>query len=429
MARTDVTPETAVDTTSSFQSIGGIHETNARRDVSLVIRPAGDVFDLTVQTNDPELQAALGATSTYALPLTREDLWSAVQKCRGKWKGAVDRYLNDVSAPEPQVPLLRDLAEAGYKLFQKVFFPEDPDHNELRRVCTALAGYLDRGERRVRVESSRFFAPWNLMYSKEVPLEPGPDLDPSGFWGYQHLIEHVPSDAGNQRFEPSGRHDPYRISLQVDTNLDTEFAVPVVAPLAAFLGGYSESELRQICRYAKNVLGRALRSGPHDDHFMYFCCHAQVDGFDSTINIAPSWLNLSDRPENHIEPDDITYWLREQMLASHPVVFLNACGGAQMNSTFYEGFAKVFLSREASAVIGPQTEVPALFAGEFAKQFLEEFFLGGEENALGRVLHRLSRKMWDDYHNPLGLVYSLYRGADLFLTAPIRSQPPAMPWL
>jgi hypothetical protein len=180
MARADVTPETAVDTTSSFESIGGIHETNARRDVSLVIRPAGDMFDLTVQTNDPELQAALGGTSTYALPLTRSDLWSAVQKCWGKWKGAADRYLYDVSAPEPQVSLLRDLAEAGYKLFQKVFFPEDADHNELRKVVTTLADYLDRGERWLRVESSTFFAPWNLIYSKEVPLEPGPDLDPSG---------------------------------------------------------------------------------------------------------------------------------------------------------------------------------------------------------------------------------------------------------
>jgi hypothetical protein len=199
-------------------------------------------------------------------------------------------------------------------------------------------------------------------------------------------------------------------------------AVPVVAPVAALLGGYSESELTQICRCAKNALATALRGGPRDDHFMYFCCHAQVDGFESTINTAPSWLNVSDRPENHIEPDDISYWLRAQMLDGHAVVFLNACGGAQLNSIFYEGFAKVFLSREASAVIGPQTEVPALFAGEFARQFFEEFFLGGPENSLGRVLHRLSRKMWDDCHNPLGLVYSLYRGADLFLTPPIGSQ-------
>jgi hypothetical protein len=97
-----------------------------------------------------------------------------------------------------------------------------------------------------------------------------------------------------------------------------------------------------------------------------------------------------------------------------------------VNSTFYESFGRVFLSRQASAVIGPQTEVPALFAGEFARCFFEEFFQGGSDNSLALVLHRLRRKMWDQYCNPLGLVYSLYRGADIFLPRPIESVAPSV---
>ncbi|MGO9083091.1 MAG: hypothetical protein ACLQDY_29370 [Streptosporangiaceae bacterium] len=425
MARADVTPETAVDTTASFQSIGGVHETNRRRYASLVIVPdEDDMFTLKLQTNDRDLQAELGSTSTYALPVTKAMLWGAVQDCRAAWVQAVNRYLTELRAPAHQVSLLRDLAEAGSKLFQFIFFPEDDAHSELRSVFRVFNKHLHESELWLRVESSAFFAPWNLLYSKEVPLTSGSDLDPSGFWGYQHLIEHVPYDAGSQRYEPNTRPgDPYRMSLQLDTNLDADFRVPVIEPVTTLLGGYNTAQLTQRPRPSRDELAQALRGGPRDDQFMYFCCHAEVDGFDAAVNLAPSWLNLSDRPDNRIKPNDITFWLFDQMLEDHPIVFLNACGGAQLNSTFYEGFAKVFLSRQAASVIGPQTEVPALFAGEFARCFLQEFFQGGPNNSLGLVLHRLCRRIWDDYCNPLGLVYSLYRGADVYLPEAIGPHP------
>jgi hypothetical protein len=415
MARADVPPETTVDTTESFQSIAGVRDTNQRRYASLVILPEGTTFRLRIQTNHPEMQAELGGTESYALPLTREQLWAAVQQCRDAWRAAVDAYLTDLTAPAPRIPLLRDLAEAGYKLFLKLFFP-DGDHPELGRVFDVFTKHLHQSELWLRIESADFFAPWNLVYSKQVPLKPGADLDPSGFWGYQHLIEHVPSDVGSQGFEPTARPGhPYRLSLQLDTHLDADFSLPVLQPVTRLLSGYAAAKLAQTSRSCRDDLAEALRGGPRDDHFMYFCCHAEVEGFDASLRLAPSWLNLSDRPESYIRPDDIEFWLSGQMLDDHPIVFLNACGGTQLNSTFYESFAKVFLARQAAAVIGPQTEVPVLFAGEFACRFLTEFFRGGRDNSLGLVLHRLCREMWDVSHNPLGLLYSIYRGADIFL--------------
>ena len=43
---------------------------------------------------------------------------------------------------------------------------------------------------------------------------------------------------------------------------------------------------------------------------------------------------------------------------------------------------------------------------------------------LDRLLFRLRRMMWDEYCNPLGLVYSLYRGTDIFLPRPIEPATP-----
>ena len=427
MAEGIVVPETTTDTTASFQSIGGVHETNHRRDVCLVIARKGneDKFTLTLQTNHPALQAELGSSSSYVLPLDKQQLWAAVQQCQSAWAPAVNHYLNDLRKPELPPDLLLELAKAGRKLFLDIFFPEGDEHLELRKVFSVFTEHLHRGELWLRVESSEFFAPWNLLYSKKVPLEPGPGLDPSGFWGYQHVIEHVPSDSGSQGFEPTANHgDAYRVSLQLDNNLDQQFSVPVTKPVISLLSSYSSAQLQQIPRPVKDDLAKALSGGPRNDHFMYFCCHAEAAGFTSAINIAPSWLYLTDGPAVRIEPGDIRLWLDEQMLDEHPIVFINACGGAQVNSTFYEGFGRMFLSRHASAVIGPQTEVPALFAGEFARCFFKDFFRGGYDNSLALVLFRLRRMMWDEYCNPLGLVYSLYRDADIFLPRPIEPATP-----
>jgi hypothetical protein len=382
----------------------------------LITREKGeDVFRMSLQTTDPELQAALGRPKPYVLPLTREELWAAVQQCRSAWRTAVDDFERDVVAPREPTALFHSLATAGYKLFQALFFPEGDRNLELREVFAVLEDLLSKKQRWIRVESSDFFAPWNLVYSKLVPLSPSADFDPSGFWGYQHLIEHVPNDAGGMGFSPQTGGGALRLSLQLDTNLDDEFHVPVVTPITELLDSYRARTVDQKPRYRHSDLATALREGPRDDHFMYFCCHAEVEGFGSGLRFDPSWISLSDRPQQRITPDDITWWLGRKMLVGEPVVFLNACGGGQLTSTFYEGFAKVFLSRHASAVVGPQTEVPALFAGEFARRFFEDFLSGGAQNSVGRILHRLRRSFWDSGSNPLGLVYSVYRGADIYL--------------
>ena len=70
-------------------------------------------------------------------------------------------------------------------------------------------------------------------------------------------------------------------------------------------------------------------------------------------------------------------------------------------------------------MIGTQITIPAVFAQEYAERFFEEFLrepLENEENVrVGPLMRNLARKFIDDYNNPLGLVYSLYKGADCFI--------------
>ena len=89
----------------------------------------------------------------------------------------------------------------------------------------------------------------------------------------------------------------------------------------------------------------------------------------------------------------------------------NSCGtGTLVRQNFT--FASQFLEQGAICVVGPQIEVPAVFAGEFGNRFFTAFMQRIKPPPqAGLVLRDLTREMWNR-NNPFGLVYSLYAGAD-----------------
>jgi hypothetical protein len=90
---------------------------------------------------------------------------------------------------------------------------------------------------------------------------------------------------------------------------------------------------------------------------------------------------------------------------------------------FYQTMATEFLRRNAASVIGTQITIPAVFAHQYALRFFKKFLKGSKENAekidkqvrVGPLMHNLTKEFIDKYRNPLGLVYSLYKGADCFV--------------
>src|SRR5262249_38669387 len=154
--------------------------------------------------------------------------------------------------------LVHKVAEAGYELFMTIFFPEgsfpeDDPRAELRKVFAILTQHLHEKERWIRIESDDFFAPWNLLYSRKPPKR-GEPIDPSGFWGYQHVVEHVTPGSGDLAFTPSSNSDdPLRFGLHLDTNLDTEFELEVLSPVTEFLDSRDSRQLERRERFSRPV--------------------------------------------------------------------------------------------------------------------------------------------------------------------------------
>ena len=100
-------------------------------------------------------------------------------------------------------------------------------------------------------------------------------------------------------------------------------------------------------------------------------------------------------------------------LSTRPVVFINACQGGKMSSLFFESLGTTMLAKGANCVIGPQIDMPVLFAAEYATRLFDGFLIPGQR--LGEIVLELTREFATRYRNPLGLTYSLYRGVDVYL--------------
>src|SRR5262249_16276003 len=115
-----------------------------------------------------------------------------------------------------------------------------------------------------------------------------------------------------------------------------------------------------------------------------------------------------------ITAQEVSFWLKDRLLDSQPLVFINACQGGQMTTLFYQTLAAEFLRLHARGVIGAQIDMPAGVACAYALRLFEEFLKGSNANRvrIGPLMRTLAQEFFTTYHNPLGLVYSLYRGAD-----------------
>ena len=132
--------------------------------------------------------------------------------------------------------------------------------------------------------------------------------------------------------------------------------------------------------------------------------------------MAQASMELSDGCR--FEVSDIRQWLGRRTLDSHPLVFLNSCQGGQMESLFYHSFAAELLVRKATCVVGAQIDVPLALAPEYARRFFARFLKGYEH--VGAIVRDLAAEFLNRYHNPLGLIFSSYRGLDTYFEAPPR---------
>ena len=182
--------------------------------------------------------------------------YAAISQCLNRWEQVITngesisgifpfRMRWDFSA-QADDPLVNEvglaIARAGEAL-SKFLFSGGDDLNEIRdRLFREISAPRDPSKPLLlTVHSDDLFAPWWMLYT--CPDGTPPLYGPSegwqleGFWGYKHLVEHQTSRVPNAQRETKVAGPRIRLGLNVDPNIDTEFATPFVAQVKSFLKG------------------------------------------------------------------------------------------------------------------------------------------------------------------------------------------------
>src|SRR5262249_12309181 len=263
------------------------------------------------------------------------------------------------------------------------------------------------------ITSDEFFVPWGLLYTHPHPTQPltknGMNFQWEGFWGLQHIIVHTTTRGVADPTVKPNNLGLIDASINIDERIDTKLNVSCIAPQLAFFRKLDVIKLVE--RRQKSELLAAL-STKLLDRIVYFCCHGVGTGEPGILNLERCQITLTDGEP--ISESDIDYCLPEEALMFNPLVFINACQGGQMRTIFYKTLASLFLQRGAAGVIGPQIDIPAVFTAVYAQHFFEQFLSRREQNPIrvGPLMRALAYEFLTCHNNPLGLVYSLYRGID-----------------
>jgi hypothetical protein len=378
------------------------------RSLTLVIQQSESKADLTM----------IGPVATQAtMEVTPHDLSFQIEKLRAALKQVVfyqDGNGNRVFQQDTHIEneeisrwALKQLAQAGYLLYKNLFF----GHNsQLDTIGTKLFE-LSRGSTlNIQIASNKFRFPWGALYLAD---EDGYDPDKvewENFLGFKHIIEQVPFQYKALVTDSRILSRPaLNISLNLNQAVDIDF--PQFHSVAwqetywqkvEALAAQQARPLAMTRRYTKSEFNAALRNKATQDQILYFFGHAATSfgnlESDSELVLTDGGITLSDLSLSTAE------------LPNAPLVFLNACHGAELSPIYYGGFMEYFVAKGARGMIGTECEVPIVFATEWARRFFNRFLTGRQ--TLGEIFLDLRREFYQEDHNPLGLLYSLYCDAD-----------------
>jgi hypothetical protein len=401
-------------------------------DILLIVRPVERRFEF-IMSASPR-----GAPQIGEAGVSRRDavnVFARSQECRRAWDEHIISLSDSVPAEEGgernKHPFQEDwnfayepdllteaapqLALAGDKLFTLIF--EREGDQDLYRLAAMLRRMLQRSTRHICISSESFFLPWGLLYTHPVPGErlesDGSNWNKEGFWGYQHIVQHMPKiHTLNEVIEPE--LEGVRLSLNVDERIVKDLDLPVIDKHFHYISSLAGPAC--IRRALKSELRKAFQEGvARLERILYFYCHGHGATTSSGISLEEPNFSLTDAC---VSASDLEQWSGATQLPTRPLVFINACQGGQMTTMFYQSFAVELLKQGAIGLLGAQVDIPAVFAAEYARRIFGELLTKGNQVRLGSLLRDTNQMYWNTYSNPLGLVYSLYRGVNCFINRP-----------
>lgn len=387
-----------------------------RRDVNLTILKGGE--------DDYSLILTGPVAATARLPLSPLLLDHMVTQARNalldqviKMKiGSSFVFQEKIDIPEEigrQAAFI--LADAGYRLYQGIFFGSETD-TQARNMGARLREILTKNKDgyKIQIFAKRFSIPWGLLYlSEKRPKQPD-DVDPELFMGLKHVVEQVPLQESLQVIDSN---IDASAGLKVSLNLNTDIS-PVITN--NILGFWQQQAQQGAANFALRKDGSQVLAALEDttdslEQIMYFYCHAVSRSLlEESGPKGPEASELIFSGKHSLTLAQLTADAGyDEPLPGQPLVFINACQSAELSPLFYEGFVPYFINKGARGVIGTECDTPALFADEWARRFFERLLSG---NPLGEIALELRREFFFKHHNILGLLYSLYVDADTHLS-------------
>ncbi|MFF8247923.1 CHAT domain-containing protein [Streptomyces griseus] len=301
------------------------------------------------------------------------------------------------------IPMIEALAEAGAYTLDRILAGTD---NDLVRFREFLLDELSQEDLRISFDSG-LSVPWPML-----AVRAGGQGAPA-FLGHRHEIEQTGASYAPFR-PPAARSFPV-------TSLNADLALGSVGrseDVAQLLAHHSELTVRTHA----DELVKSLSDIEFDEDLMYFWCHGAFEEYGAHRTVG---VRLSD---DKVIDADLVHQHRDGFRSSResvfrPFVVLNAChAGVPTATAELEYLGRAFVEHGATGVLGPQIEIPQVFASEYAHTFLDRY-LSGTQTA-GEICRDLVRHFLDELHNPLALAYLLYCGIDSLLEIrPCTSSP------
>jgi hypothetical protein len=274
-----------------------------------------------------------------------------------------------------------------------------------------------------REDARHFVFPWALMRPDPAPEG---DRDPEAIWGLRFLVEQINRKGARNL----GLTDaPVRIASVIDHGFAG--VVPHQETLNEAVGKTGWATLNSLKTQADL---QASLSGPLPAQLYYFFCqgftpgenpHLAADQIKTLRDLAATsdtrqlWdtmLNRLSTPPGEAKMFFGTASITETELndidffqgRSRPIVFLNMCHSADLLPAMGHGMTRRFIERNASAVVGTECPMTAVFADLFAGKVIEEL---GAHKTIGQAV-LIARRHFHEARNPLGFAYTLYGRSD-----------------
>jgi CHAT domain len=298
---------------------------------------------------------------------------------------------------------LRDLAKAGYGLYQRFF----PQHSELR---TWLDG-LPRGHRLDVTWQNTTQAwvpsvPWALMYMED-PSDT--TIEPMHFMGlrlriayWSHATAPVPrilahpTDTYCMHFMYWGTGDVVADEAEWQRARYSGWTNHMFVPNPATANPRQE------------VLGLLSTPGPVSARVLHvFCRSGEVNGVGGLLfdrhKCDTTFVAISALPQSR--------------LVERPLVFVNACSTAGGDAMVVNEFLGSFFDRGCRAFLGSEIRIPVQLASRFAAVFFHFLCRKAVDEPItaGEALVQTRLFLWAEFKNIGGLLYSYVNDYDVYV--------------